>query len=142
GINVGIFYKSFANETSTRYRWDGWNSIQSAQEYKKASWNHFSTFLPDFPGEVVSIQSDNAGILSRNTESILYPNPANGYVNIQADKSIEVVEIYTITGQKLLTKEIGSLTARISIENLSSGVYLIRVQHAKKHKTLRLTVLK
>ena len=142
GINVGIFYKTFANETSSRYRWDAWNVVENLIEIKKESWEHFSEFLPGFPGEVVSISSMTDHVSSRDISAIIYPNPANGNVRILTEKTIDVLEIYTITGQKVHRVEVGNTMAQISLHNLSSGIYFIRVLQSDEVGTYKLTVLK
>lgn len=142
GINVGIFYKGFANETASRYRWNGWNVVENYVEIKKESWLHFSEFLPDFPGELVSISKYESENLTETTSALIYPNPANGIVKISAEKVIEIIEIYTITGQKVLSVDVGNTMAQISLQNLSSGMYYVRLLQSGSVNTLKLTVLK
>jgi len=58
---------------------------------------------------------------------ILYPNPATSELNIAPLNSrIEKVSIYSFTGQ--LVKSVEGNIAKIDISNLSSGIYLIKVQ--------------
>ncbi len=58
----------------------------------------------------------------------LYPNPATNELNIASSNAtrIEKVTIYNFTGQ--LVKSIDGDTRKIDISNLSSGIYLIKVQ--------------
>jgi hypothetical protein len=54
----------------------------------------------------------------------MYPNPATNILNIDIASELKSVEIYSLIGQKLLS---GS-GKQINISNLSSGMYMVRVQ--------------
>jgi uncharacterized protein (TIGR02145 family) len=53
----------------------------------------------------------------------LYPNPTSGIVNIQTDLEIKTVSIYNHLGQLVSTQD----NAQIDLANLSTGIYMIRV---------------
>lgn len=65
----------------------------------------------------------------------IFPNPSQGYINISCDKSIKNIQIYSVTGQKLIDKLIGdyyyqpndnlySVTFR---QNLTAGIYFMKI---------------
>lgn len=61
----------------------------------------------------------------------LYPNPANSFVTIQSDEpslSLQQVEIYDISGRKVMSETLDGQKQGFSIDNLVSGVYHVRVQ--------------
>jgi hypothetical protein len=61
----------------------------------------------------------------------IYPNPANNIIYIESDLSIEQIDIYDISGRKL--KQFSTITNnQLSIEDLSSGIYLIKIAADKK----------
>jgi len=70
----------------------------------------------------------------------LYPNPAAEKANLSWDASLNVqnVEVYSISGQKLIDFQPTSNTAEIT--GLESGAYLVRVSSKTASKTLRLIV--
>ncbi len=70
----------------------------------------------------------------------LYPNPAADKANLSWDASLNVqnVEVYSISGQKLIDFQPTSNTAEI--KGLESGAYLVRVSSKTASKTLRLIV--
>lgn len=75
-----------------------------------------------------------AGInnLSPNVSSILvFPNPANDRVNIQANEKINSIEVYSLTGQSILKREINDQLYSIELNNLSSGFYIIKINTEK-----------
>ncbi len=70
---------------------------------------------------------------------VLYPNPAQEEIYIENLTEAAEIEIYTISGKKLLQQQVNSSTESINISNLSAGVYLYSfVQNGKKIKTGKL----
>ena len=55
-----------------------------------------------------------------------YPNPANDILNISASSKLTQIEIYSILGRKVLTKDINTTEDQINISNLTKGVYIIK----------------
>ncbi|MBN1924198.1 MAG: T9SS type A sorting domain-containing protein [Prolixibacteraceae bacterium] len=57
-----------------------------------------------------------------------YPNPASRYVSFRNPARMETIEIYGITGEKLLVKHFPCSTEviELNIEKLSSGLYIVR----------------
>lgn len=61
----------------------------------------------------------------------LYPNPANGFVTIQSDNSnvsLQHVEVYDITGRKVMSEVLDGQSKEFSIDKLRAGVYHICIQ--------------
>lgn len=61
----------------------------------------------------------------------LYPNPANDFITIQSDDpnvSLKQVEVYDVTGRKVMSEVLDGQSQNVSIDKLHSGVYNIRVQ--------------
>jgi hypothetical protein len=74
------------------------------------------------------IDSDPVGIEEVESNNIsVYPNPANNYVNVNANSNISNVEVYTISGQKVADFTANGTQAVISTSNLSNGMYLMRI---------------
>ena len=57
----------------------------------------------------------------------LYPNPVNDKLTIKATEAIEQLEVFSITGAKVLGMTSSDETLEISTANLPSGVYVIRM---------------
>jgi M6 family metalloprotease-like protein len=69
----------------------------------------------------------------------IYPNPANNQLYIQAHTNdLLEIQVFTLNGQLLLT-ELATTNHKIDVSNLSSGVYLIRIDSAKKTEILKFT---
>lgn len=69
---------------------------------------------------------------------LVYPNPANGSLNIQAENQIEGIEIYNQLGERVKeVNTIQSTEARFQV-NLPKGIYLLKVRTADKVYTNRI----
>ncbi|HEY0046367.1 MAG TPA: T9SS type A sorting domain-containing protein [Flavobacterium sp.] len=67
------------------------------------------------------------GVPDNNLESIkFYPNPAVTILNVS--QAMHHIEIFNVLGHKIL--EISEPTTHISVENFSSGIYLLKGQDA------------
>lgn len=58
------------------------------------------------------------------TSKIIYPNPTRDFINIQSHEEINSVEIYSLSGQKLMT----SSANKIDVSHLNKGVYIIKIE--------------
>src|SRR5690606_5074023 len=56
-----------------------------------------------------------------------YPNPADSELNISYIEEINKVEIFTITGQKVLVKEFNSHEVKLDLSGLSPATYMVRI---------------
>ena len=74
-----------------------------------------------YVGEGVGINEVEENFVS------VYPNPANNVINVNATSNISNVEVYTITGQKVGDFTANNTNTTISISNLTSGLYLMRI---------------
>ena len=74
-----------------------------------------------FTTAVASVNDHSIGGLT------LYPNPMGDVVNVTAQVEIEKVVIFSLTGQKLVEMQVGSLNSQIDVSNFASGPYLMYV---------------
>src|SRR5690606_40751573 len=67
-----------------------------------------------------------------NTTITLYPNPAKNTLQINTqDKTIDQINIYTITGSKVLQLEVGAISPTVDVSSLASGVYYVQLYSGK-----------
>ncbi|MBN2728290.1 MAG: T9SS type A sorting domain-containing protein [Bacteroidales bacterium] len=57
----------------------------------------------------------------------VYPNPADNYTKISADKTIQHIEIYDLSGRLIYNEEINTVTDQINTTDFASGTYLMKV---------------
>lgn len=60
-----------------------------------------------------------------NTAVRLYPNPAQTELTITSSEAIQKIEVFTVTGQKVLTTTLPTL----DVSSLSEGMYVVTVVH-------------
>ncbi len=74
-------------------------------------------------------------------EILIFPNPAQDYFNIRCNfpQSENIVEIYQLNGQRLLSKSF-SQNLRISTEGWAKGMYLVRILNEGLSVTERVIV--
>jgi dienelactone hydrolase len=66
-------------------------------------------------------------IIEKSTQ--IYPNPAKDNLNIVSyAKLINSVEVYNLSGQKVLSKKVNATTTRINTNSLSKGVYIVDIK--------------
>lgn len=57
-----------------------------------------------------------------------YPNPTDSELNISYIDVIKKVELFTISGQKVLTKEFDGNEVRIDLSTYASGTYMVHIE--------------
>ncbi len=64
---------------------------------------------------------------SENFAGQIYPNPANGIVNLTFDASVDQVIIYNIAGEVVYQNNVTESTMNIDVQSWTSGVYLVKL---------------
>ena len=67
----------------------------------------------------------------------IYPNPVSDKLFIEAKDAISNVEIYNLTGAKVIGKECNSYKVEMEVGELQSGIYFIRMTTANTAETRR-----
>ena len=99
-----------------------------------------------YPGDnnkysLANVEKIITGITELNSNSVkIYPNPATGFVNIYSPVNIQEVEIYDLLGNKVYSSVFDNEFIRISTENLSHGVYIIRLKYGQNIINKKLTI--
>lgn len=95
------------------------------------------------PTEVTSLYNTNTTLSTsnfnqNNLEVVIYPNPTNDILNIETTLELKSIEIYSIQGQKVLK----SNQKQISVANLSSGMYMVKIQDSENNVATRKIIKK
>ncbi|MDA3865848.1 MAG: T9SS type A sorting domain-containing protein [Salinivirgaceae bacterium] len=76
-----------------------------------------------------------------NTTFSLYPNPSSGFITLNnSDNSIQSVEIINMNGQIIFKEQLNSTTSRINVQNLSKGIYIVKIKSDNFVKTEKLII--
>lgn len=68
------------------------------------------------------------------------PNPATDFINLSADKPIDKVEFYSMSGRLVQSQAVNSSRAWVGIGNLSKGFYIVKVHMAHRTGAYKLIV--
>ncbi|MGE4515204.1 MAG: T9SS type A sorting domain-containing protein [Chryseobacterium sp.] len=77
--------------------------------------------------------NDNAKI---NADIKVYPNPVKDVLNINADKKLSGIEIFSLSGQ--LLKKIDEDVKQVNVSDLKKGVYLLKVKSDGKDQSFKI----
>lgn len=75
-------------------------------------------------------------LIATNTRDLLeaksieiFPNPAENLLNIKSlNSKVEVVQIFSLEGQELLTKKVNNKVVPMDLSTLEEGIYLLKVK--------------
>lgn len=67
-----------------------------------------------------------------------YPNPVESELNIDYIDEITKVEVFTITGQKVLSKMYNHSEVKVDVSTLSSGTYMVRIETANASQFIKI----
>lgn len=82
--------------------------------------------------------STNINDLNPSNNSIkIFPNPASDLLQIQSEKTISKLEIYSMQGELLKSFELRSKTGKASLDGLPLGSYLLKVQDGLGYRMIR-----
>ncbi|MFV8375412.1 S8 family serine peptidase [Flavobacterium sp. LB1P71] len=106
--------------------------IKSADRYTVPD-NQYGYGIPDFNLAV----SNGLSLNTFSDDFIIYPNPAIDFITISLPVGLDraMVSIYSISGQKVLNKEITIESASISLKALSKGIYIYKVESNSFYKS-------
>ena len=78
---------------------------------------------PELPESIEELNSQNIN---------LYPNPTNDILNITSSETISEIEIVNVMGQVVKRIEVNADNAACNVEDLTRGVYVVRISTESK----------
>lgn len=77
---------------------------------------------------------------SSNSNISIYPNPTNSLLNIKGQDgvTIEKVQVIDLMGKVITNKIINAENTTISLENIPSGLYVIKIKDSEKEHSARI----
>lgn len=57
----------------------------------------------------------------------VYPNPASDFIMVNADMTIEKIEIYQMNGSIVMRTDSASLSTKVNLDTLSPGLYMLHI---------------
>ncbi|MCO6146813.1 fibronectin type III domain-containing protein [Flavobacterium sp. NRK1] len=96
---------------------------------------------PSWSGwESVSFTTDAvAGLGNADLKGLtVYPNPVKDVLNLDANVTIEKVEVYSITGQLVHSENVNSQNTTLNLQKLSAGAYLVNIIGEGQSKRIKI----
>jgi hypothetical protein len=131
GTNASVFVNSDINNNLTCI------FVDDASEPNLGTWSiDLNSNFVENQGECDLLGTDDKTL----TAFSMYPNPARGSVSIISKTQSSKLEVYSITGKLILTKELTYGENNVGLTSLSSGVYLARFSSENRSETKKLIV--
>lgn len=102
-------------------------------EYSGGMWEHVNNVLFYYSNYTNPLKTEDE-ILAKSLK--IYPNPVDQFLTIDSEIPLTKVEIYSILGDKV--KVIGEGFNNIPMNNLSSGVYILKILSVNGSTTKKL----
>ena len=124
GYGPNDLYPSFTNWHDIEWTFTTGDNVI---EVRLAMWT--PSTLPSYILDNVEVFPTPAASINKFKDAnfSLSPNPAKDVLNLKASKNISGIEIYNVTGQKVLDKSINAVNKSVDISILNKGMYLINV---------------
>ena len=66
-----------------------------------------------------------------------YPNPVTNVLNLEYTGTIISIEVFTMLGQKIVSKDVSEISTTIDLSDLASGSYFVKVKAENGSKTIK-----
>jgi hypothetical protein len=95
------------------------------------------TFVATENRDLVAHFLHTEGIGEQGGQTLIYPNPVNDKLTIEAQEAINTVEIYNLMGALVYSQKDCGNKVEIHTADLHSGIYFIRMTSNKVSETRR-----
>lgn len=94
--------------------------------------------------DYILLGNTRADVVDFNNNTLVYPNPASDYVWVKntVNETIENVEIMSVDGKLVKSVPVNSSISKIAINDLNTGIYLLKINQKDNSKIIRLIVVK
>lgn len=86
---------------------------------------------------ILTVVINTEGIAEQNGTTRVYPNPVSDKMTIEAQASIDKLEIYNLIGALVYSQSDCSNKTEIAVDNLPSGIYFLRLTMGDGTQVLR-----
>lgn len=96
-------------------------------------------------GEIytVLLTDSNLGVTDYELKNLIYPNPSKGMVTIDlAQAQPTQITVYNVSGQKVHEQSIAMQSTVLNLNNLTEGVYFVRLDDQTKTETRKIIIQK
>jgi len=76
-----------------------------------------------------------------NTDFAVYPNPTNGFINIESKKTSLVIDAITVTdvlGKEIVNQKLNGSNLSLDLSQLSNGLYFLKIKSNGMEKAIKI----
>ena len=98
-------------------------------------------FLNNLSSGYINVVTDcsSLGMENIKIEKVLvFPNPAKDVLYLQSPKEVQKIEIFDMSGRKILQKNVNKKEDQINIEILKSGIYILKTFTDNSSQTFKI----
>lgn len=88
--------------------------------------------LPVYKGQISLQANNNSRPLKTKSSIRIFPNPASNFLYIEAGDTENTLEIYTLTGKKMMAETFHGFYS-INVESWDAGTYILHLTNVKSH---------
>ncbi|WPO78806.1 endonuclease [Flavobacterium sp. KACC 22761] len=106
-----------------------------------AQWDSYTTDTCNNLASKKALPLEDEEIVELSDEIVIYPNPSDGNFNVGLNdfSTPYSIEIISFSGQKVFEKQ-NTTSSKISVQNLSSGIYFIKIIKGEKTTFKRIII--
>lgn len=122
---IACFSLTFINEEGNGMNGGYWGIKNSSNQNLATGNNNSNGFRYELPME---FYSETVGVDEMiETESMIYPNPANKEINVSVENMTKVT-VYNSIGQMVFAQDASSDVMTISTESMTNGIYYVTIE--------------
>ncbi len=87
----------------------------------------FQDVTEDHHIDAVFELATGSGLELTQSDLLVYPNPANEFVFVEANEVIRQIEIWGVKGEKLISHQVDSHRTQVDVSNLDAGTYFLSI---------------
>ena len=154
-VAVGMEASSFMNQADRTLRFTGFDvanfTVGSTVAELVLQSNNETISEKDIIADLALINGKPVDVkFEKSSEAIqsvfnvsIYPNPSNGAFSVQATENA-IVDVYDMNGKQITASQVISSNGKVNIDlnNVETGVYLVRVQNETFSTTKRIVIEK
>src|SRR3989338_1335383 len=131
-FSISDFDASINNDINAVDPFGQWSTYRGLAQFITERQSEVAQQLSNYQHECTSLAVPELAV-----ESVLvYPNPFESTFTVEAGSVIEQLEVYSITGQLLVTMSPKAKKTSISLDDFASGSYLVRTTTTSGMKTV------
>jgi hypothetical protein len=134
-----------ATQTGATYQWFTCATLalpgETGQSFTPTEVGDYYVVITSGDCSVTSdcISVTELGVRDQNVKAFrIYPNPVNDMLNIEYVDNLTQVEVFTLLGQKVISKNVGATSTQVDMTRLPAGTFLVKATSGSASQTFKI----